>query len=83
MNFDTLAKKSIAGLELDRQECKSVLESCDADLMDLLAAAFRVRRRFCGMKVHIHVLTNARSGLCPEDCNYCSQSVNSNADFDK
>jgi len=83
MCFDTLVEKSIAGLELDRQECTSVLESCDADLMDLLAAAFRVRRRFCGMKVHIHVLTNARSGLCPEDCNYCSQSANSNADFDK
>ena len=83
MNFDTLAQKSIAGLELDREECRSVLESCDAELMDLLAAAFRVRQLFCGMKVHIHVLSNARSGLCPEDCNYCSQSALSNADYDK
>ena len=49
----------------------------------LVAETYRVRRRFCGMKVHLHVLMNAKSGLCPEDCGYCSQSRVSTAAIEK
>ncbi len=52
-------------------------------MLDLLAAAYRVRRTFRGNKVHIHVLMNAKSGLCPEDCGYCSQSKLSTAPIEK
>ena len=50
-----------------------------ADLLDLLAATFRVRRRHFGRQVQLYYLTNAKSGLCPEDCGYCSQSAVSDA----
>jgi biotin synthase len=33
--------------------------------------------------VHFHLLMNAQSGLCPEDCHYCSQSRVSTADIEK
>jgi biotin synthase len=74
MNYQELADLAIAGQALSREQCRAVLAGPDADLLDLLAAAWRVRRHFCGNAVHVHVLTNAKSGLCSEDCHYCSQS---------
>ncbi|MBI3742774.1 MAG: biotin synthase BioB [Chloroflexi bacterium] len=79
VSYQALAEKSIAGGTLTRDESRAVLECPDGEVPDLLAAAYRVRRTFCGDKVHIHVLMNAKSGLCPEDCGYCSQSKLSTA----
>jgi biotin synthase len=56
-----------------------VLSCPDDDLLSLLAAAFRVRRRYFGKSVQLYFLVNAKSGLCPEDCGYCSQSKVSDA----
>jgi len=51
--------------------------------MEALQAAFDVRKVRFGKRVKICVLQNARSGLCPEDCHYCSQSSISTAKIDK
>ena len=47
----------------------------------MLAAAYRVRTRYFGNRVQLYFLKNAKSGLCPEDCGYCSQSSVSGADI--
>ncbi len=47
----------------------------------MLAAAFRIRRRWFGKRVQLYFLMNAKSGLCPEDCGYCSQSKVSEAEI--
>ncbi|QBD83623.1 biotin synthase BioB [Ktedonosporobacter rubrisoli] len=52
-------------------------------MLDLLSATFRVREHFCGRRVHLHMLINAKSGLCPEDCHYCSQSRISTAEIER
>jgi len=83
LDFQVLAEKAIAGETLSQEECQGVLRSADEELLDLLAATNRVRQRFCGNRVHLHMLINAKSGLCPEDCHYCSQSAVSSADIDK
>jgi biotin synthase len=83
VDFQALADKAIAGETLSREECRLVLRCPDPRLLELLAAAYRVRERFCGNRVHLHVLINAKSGLCPEDCHYCSQSAVSSADIEK
>ena len=83
MNYQKLAEKAIAGQELTREECLSVLHSPDIEILQLLDAAYCVRRHFFGNRVHLHMLINAKSGLCPEDCNYCSQSKISTADIPK
>jgi biotin synthase len=57
------------------EEALAVLRSPDDELLAVLDAAFRVRERAHGRDVRIHVLRNAKSGLCPEDCSFCSQSL--------
>jgi len=83
LNYQKLAQKSIAGEELTREECISVLHSPDTEILQLLDAAYSVRKHFFGNRIHLHMLINAKSGLCPEDCNYCSQSKISTADIPK
>jgi biotin synthase len=83
MDFASLAEKSLQGLILDRDEMRAVLAAPDERLPELLDAAFRVRYRYFGKRVQIHVLQNAKSGLCPEDCHYCSQSSISKAEIDR
>ncbi len=83
MDFTSLAGKAIKEDRLTAEECRAVLCAPDEDVLALLSAAYSVRKTFCGNTVHIHVLMNAKSGLCPEDCNYCSQSRLSTADISK
>ena len=80
--FAPLAARALAGEALTRDEARAVLAVPDERLSDLLSAAFSVRERRWGRKVKVCVLQNARSGLCPEDCGYCSQSKISTADID-
>jgi biotin synthase len=42
---------------------------------DLVALAHRVRLEYCGGEVELESLINAKSGACPEDCAFCSQSA--------
>lgn len=72
--WHTLAERSLAGEIVTRDEARSVLAAGPGELLPLLDAAFRVRERSFGRRVHIHVLENAKLGACPEDCGFCSQS---------
>ena len=78
--LDMLADKALRRELPQREEALKVLASTDDELMDVVAAAFRVRREFFGRRVKLNYLVNIKSGLCPEDCFYCSQRVGSSAD---
>src|SRR6201993_4457156 len=78
--LDLLAGKALNRELPAREEALAVLASGDDELLDVVAAAFRVRRRFFGRRVKLNYLVNIKSGLCPEDCFYCSQRVGSGAD---
>ncbi len=82
-NWNFLAERSLAGELLTREEAHAVLRAPDEDLLDQVAAAYRVRRHYWGNRVRLHFLLNAQSGLCPEDCHYCSQSKISTAQIEK
>jgi len=75
MDWNELANRALAGHDVTADEALTVLRSPHDDLLPLLHAAFRLRSRYHGREVRIHVLRNAKSGLCPEDCAFCSQSV--------
>jgi biotin synthase len=83
MNFHDLADKALQGIIPDRAELKAVLDAPDEQIPELVSAAFKVRHHYYGRRVQIHVLQNAKSGLCPEDCHYCSQSSVSDAPIDR
>lgn len=75
-----LVANSIDGAAPSRQECLAVLRTTDDDLLDVVAAAGKVRRHFFGNRVKLNTIVNMKSGLCPEDCGYCSQRRGSDAD---
>ncbi|MCA9247655.1 MAG: biotin synthase BioB [Planctomycetales bacterium] len=72
--WHSLADRVLDGGTISREEAEAVLCSPDEELLDLLAAVYRVRRKSFGNRVQLYFLMNAKSGLCPEDCGYCSQS---------
>ena len=88
-SFDTttrwsyLAEKVLCGEDISPEEAISVLESPDEEILDVLSAAYRVRQKCFGKQVQLYFLMNAKSGLCPEDCSYCSQSKTSTAEIPK
>ncbi len=79
--WNPLAESVLAGHPLSTEDALAILRSPDEELLDLLAAAYRIRRRYFGNRVQLYFLMNAKSGLCPEDCGYCSQSKVSEAEI--
>jgi biotin synthase len=82
-NWDVLADRVLAGEHVAREEALAVLRAPDEEVLSLLAAAFRVRRAHFGLSVKLNMIVNAKSGICPEDCGYCSQSIVSTAQIPK
>jgi biotin synthase len=79
--WHALAEQVLIGQPLTLDEGLAVLEAPDEQLLELLSAAYRVRRAHFGRTVQLYFLMNAKSGLCPEDCGYCSQSKVSEAEI--
>ncbi len=76
-----LAFRVLDGYCPAQDEALAVLRVPDIELLDLIAACYRVRHRYWGNTVQLYFLMNAKSGLCPEDCGYCSQSKISQAEI--
>ncbi|KZM35239.1 biotin synthase [Oerskovia enterophila] len=77
--FDVLVAQGLRDESPTRAQALAVLRTTDDDLLDLVAAAGRVRRHRFGRRVRLNYLVNLKSGLCPEDCTYCSQRLGSTA----
>lgn len=81
--WNSLADQALNGRLLTEEEALSILEADDDELLAVLQAAFKIRKHYYGRKVKLNRILNAKSGLCPEDCGYCSQSIVSQAGVDK
>ena len=53
------------------------------ELWPRLGEASRLRERYFGRRVSFCVIINAKSGLCSENCAFCSQAAGSRADIQK
>ena len=62
------------GEGLNRDELIEVLNLDDDRIDELLALAHEVRLRWCGEEVEVEGIISLKTGGCPEDCHFCSQS---------
>ncbi|HEY5856937.1 MAG TPA: biotin synthase BioB, partial [Aldersonia sp.] len=62
------------GEGLSEEQTLAVLELGDDRLEELLALAHEVRMRWCGPEVEVEGIISLKTGGCPEDCHFCSQS---------
>lgn len=81
--WSALADAVLEGHVPTPAEAASILDAPNVELLALLDAAYRIRHRHFGNTVQLYSLKNAKSGLCPEDCSYCSQSAVSDAPVEK
>lgn len=62
------------GTGLSQEQVLAVLRLPDERLEELLALAHDVRMRWCGPEVEVEGIISLKTGGCPEDCHFCSQS---------
>ena len=76
MDLEKLATEIIGGKRLSRADDLGFFKTAGLDA--LTKGADRIRGHFCGDKVDLCTIINARSGKCPENCRYCAQSAHNN-----
>lgn len=81
--YTGLAERVLEGHVLTDEEALSILGSPEEDLLPLLHAAYIIRKHYYGNKVKLNMIMNTKSGLCPENCGYCAQSIISKAPIEK
>lgn len=62
------------GVGLNKEETLQVLELGDDRIEEILALAHEVRLKWCGEEVEVEGIISLKTGGCPEDCHFCSQS---------
>ncbi|AXX33058.1 biotin synthase BioB [Actinosynnema pretiosum subsp. pretiosum] len=62
------------GVGLTEEQVRRVLALPDERIPELLALAHEVRVRWCGPEVEVEGIVSLKTGGCPEDCHFCSQS---------
>ncbi|MEU1982692.1 biotin synthase BioB [Nocardia sp. NPDC019395] len=72
----TVAREQVLerGIGLSREQTLAVLRLGDDRLEQLLELAHDVRMKWCGPEVEVEGIISLKTGGCPEDCHFCSQS---------
>lgn len=62
------------GEGLNKEETLAVLNLPEDRIQELLELAHEVRLKWCGEEVEMEGIISLKTGGCPEDCHFCSQS---------
>lgn len=73
-------KKAFKGVGLSYEQGHELINLPDTHLFDILASAEKIRKHFKGDEINLCSIINAKSGYCPEDCSFCSQSAHYDTD---
>ena len=76
MNILEIAERKALGTGegLNQAELLRILQLPDSDLEQLADIAHRTRLKWCGPDVEVEGIISIKTGGCPEDCHFCSQS---------
>lgn len=75
MDVFQLRDRVLKGGKVSREEALELFTYEGPDLVDLFAAANRIRHHFRGDRITFCSIMNVKSGKCAEDCVFCAQSV--------
>ncbi len=70
-------------VSLSRKQALEILNLPDESTEALFNAAYALRTKYKQNRIAIQLLTNVRSGNCTQNCAYCAQSRDSEADIEK
>ncbi len=73
--IEEVGKKVLEGKLITYEEALPLTRISGSEIMDLAVMAHQVREVYCGKKVDLCSLCNAKSGRCSEDCAFCAQSA--------
>lgn len=79
--LEVMAEAGLKGQPCTYDQALSLLQAPDELTYDIVAAAGRVRTAHFGRTMKLNYLVNLKSGMCPESCTYCSQSIGSKAEI--
>jgi biotin synthase len=77
----TALDKGLGNVGLNTEEALEFTALPGDRFFEILAVTDRVRRRHKGIEISLCSIVNAKSGLCKEDCTFCSQSVGYSTDI--
>jgi biotin synthase len=80
--YKELTKKAFSAETLDDKVCTDILISPEIKLLPLLESAYEIRQKYWGKKVNVHIINNVQNGDCSQDCSYCVQSKDSQAEIE-
>src|ERR1039458_10521094 len=63
------------GRDIDRELAERLVLTRDDELPQLIGLAHQVRLHWMGPAVEVESIISAKTGGCPEDCTFCSQSA--------
>src|SRR3990172_1458674 len=79
----SLAEKALSKAPLTKEDGLYISSIEGAALSDLFSEANRLRDAFCGDRIDLCSIVNAKSGLCPENCSYCAQSSRAKSNIER
>ena len=73
-----ITEKILSDKGISFDEAIALNEAANSDIFFLLTGANAICRNYRGKNVDLCAITNAKSGICPEDCKFCAQSSHFN-----
>lgn len=79
----TALEKGFSGEGLSLPEANEFAALNDDAIYDILSVSEKIRKHHKGIEVNLCSIVNAKSGMCKEDCSFCSQSVKYNTGIEE